>query len=826
MAKIQKLYKREGKDKKTLVYPATITQAVRDGETGQNLHDYMNDIKPKFKFNATQTDSQLGTVGSIQLSQDGGKTWNPISPEFLNNLRIQGYVATTSALPANKPVGTIYGVGPTYAASDTSKTNPIYRLYVYNGSSWVDNGQFTSIAAGVVQETGNSETEVISQKATTEKLEELGSKEGMTVGFNFGGIDHSNGKITDNNVRLYSDKIGVNKGRNIKFIRIKKPSNIILPYSETFGSYSIFGYNGDSYVSKKNGSGYVKIYDDYIRVELTNIDDINNIRIVLADKTLGEISDSDRLKCHAYIDRDAEFQNSVVPFEYGAVDAVTGDFYENKTRIRARLFFKPYNDIVDSYKYFEVKAPEGFIPKKTNNSTYVAYAYLGNTPIKSIPSFSIENNVGRFVHDGTFDNIIICYSREDNAEITEEELRQCSVETELALKNQITEASRDILKVENELRNDFPIAFQKIKFVYGGVADSGDYANNYPIGSDTQNRIRLRSEPIFIEKNGKVRINITNCGDLKIYGYASIYKGIDSVGRVLLNTTFKDFIILNKEDDSYDNIVISLMKDNNEEITAEERDSVFAYGHIGEVSTKPKEHGTLKYCALGDSITYGFIPRNAEGYPGQLKSYARLTAEKLGTNFLNYGISGSTVANKENAMSVRYTEMPSDADIITVMGGTNDQWRGVPLGTMSDRSINTFYGALHVLYQGLYTKYIANAEYSVGAKKKIIVLTPLKKLDPNKSSLENTIENNSDILMPMDDFVKAVKEVAAFYSFPVLDFYNLSGINPHLNRTVIGTESGYTGNYNPYIVDGTHPTAEGHEMMADLLVGFIRALNR
>lgn len=165
MAKIKKLYKKTGKDTKELVYPVTITQAIKDGETGQNLHDYMNDVKPKFKFDATQTDSQLGTVGTIMLSQDGGKTWNPISPEFLNNLRIQDYVATTSALPANKPVGTIYGVGPTYAAEDTAQTNPIYRLYVYNGTTWVDNGQFTSIAAGIVQETGNSETEVMSQKA-------------------------------------------------------------------------------------------------------------------------------------------------------------------------------------------------------------------------------------------------------------------------------------------------------------------------------------------------------------------------------------------------------------------------------------------------------------------------------------------------------------------------------------------------------------------------------------------------------------------------------------------------------------------------------------
>lgn len=176
MAKIKKLYKKTGKDTKELIYPATITQAIKDGETGQNLHDYMNDVKPKFKFNATQTDGQLVEVGSIQLSQDGGKTWNDISPEFINNLRIQKYVATASALPSGQPVGTIYAVGPTYDAADTSQTNPIYTLYVYDGNQWVNNGKFTSIAAGVVQETGDSETQVMSQKATTEKLTELASE--------------------------------------------------------------------------------------------------------------------------------------------------------------------------------------------------------------------------------------------------------------------------------------------------------------------------------------------------------------------------------------------------------------------------------------------------------------------------------------------------------------------------------------------------------------------------------------------------------------------------------------------------------------------------
>ena len=237
------------------------------------------------------------------------------------------------------------------------------------------------------------------------------------------------------------------------------------------------------------------------------------------------------------------------------------------------------------------------------------------------------------------------------------------------------------------------------------------------------------------------------------------------------------------------------------------------------------EERKIKYCALGDSITYGFIPRNYPGYPGQLKSYAALAAQKLEklsgskVEFCNFGISDSTIANlpENTPMCIRYAEMPDDADIITVMGGTNDVRCGVPLGKMSDRCNTTFYGALHTLLQGLYTKYIGDAEPSVGAKRKIVILTPIKLLDAEKSHLLNTPENNADALFKWESWINAIKEVAAFYSLPVLDMHNLSGINPHLNRTIKGFEDGYFGNYNPYITDGTHPTQEGAEMMAQAL---------
>lgn len=132
-----------------------------DNKTWELASDY---IAAWFRFTGTSGSSQAGNIGKIQISRDEGNTWADLSGEFTNNLHIKGYVATTSDLPSSAVQGDIYGVGPTYAESDTEHTNPIYRLHVKDGSGWVDNGQFTGITVGVVQELGDSETEVINQK--------------------------------------------------------------------------------------------------------------------------------------------------------------------------------------------------------------------------------------------------------------------------------------------------------------------------------------------------------------------------------------------------------------------------------------------------------------------------------------------------------------------------------------------------------------------------------------------------------------------------------------------------------------------------------------
>jgi len=108
----------------------------------------------------------------LQISYDNGNTWVDITPKFENNLHIAGYYSSLSDLPTNAIIGTVYGVGP----ATNESGNPSYRFYVYDGTQWVDNGSFTSLSAGVVQETGDSETEVMSQKAVSAKLSDLGSK--------------------------------------------------------------------------------------------------------------------------------------------------------------------------------------------------------------------------------------------------------------------------------------------------------------------------------------------------------------------------------------------------------------------------------------------------------------------------------------------------------------------------------------------------------------------------------------------------------------------------------------------------------------------------
>lgn len=227
-----------------------------------------------------------------------------------------------------------------------------------------------------------------------------------------------------------------------------------------------------------------------------------------------------------------------------------------------------------------------------------------------------------------------------------------------------------------------------------------------------------------------------------------------------------------------------------------------------------------KMSSIGDSITYGFIPRNYTGYPGQLDSFAKQAATLLNMNWENKGISGSTLGQLSSSdtttrdpMINRYSSMASDAKVITFMGGTNDLRNISNLGVMTDRIPQTYYGALHILIQGLLNKYIYFQNLILAKDILIVGITPIK-IYP-----DSTYNN-----FKMIDYVNAMKEVCAYYSIPCFDAYNLSGLTPSEFRTLQGTEPGYTDMYNTLITDGIHPTKEGDAIFAQRFVGFLKSL--
>ena len=145
------------------------------GKVWKDISDY---IVPRFRYTRGTTND---TAGIIQISMDLGKTWTNLSNEITNNLRISRYIGINESLPTSGVAeGTIYMKGPYYNESDTSNTNPIYRMWVYawkgNTLAWQDNGEFTSISTGIVQKKGTSATEVMSQDAVTRELTKLESE--------------------------------------------------------------------------------------------------------------------------------------------------------------------------------------------------------------------------------------------------------------------------------------------------------------------------------------------------------------------------------------------------------------------------------------------------------------------------------------------------------------------------------------------------------------------------------------------------------------------------------------------------------------------------
>lgn len=249
----------------------------------------------------------------------------------------------------------------------------------------------------------------------------------------------------------------------------------------------------------------------------------------------------------------------------------------------------------------------------------------------------------------------------------------------------------------------------------------------------------------------------------------------------------------------------------------------------------------------GDSIPHGQTMQGSVDKP-----YPNIVAEKLGMKLINYSIGGSTFACKEDyggcfangtefnnatkdtskiydiiigqsyntykydnennkwiAAKIGDSRTPlseriklmSDGDLIIYAGGTNDfQYNWTEIGTMTDRTNNTFYGALHNTCLALLNKYKG---------KQIIFCTPIKRCQSPYTS----IESKNDHGLTLKDYGNIIKEVCDYYSIPIIDLYSISGLNPHIQ-----SQSSYFDNYK------THPLQEGHNILGGIIASAIQGI--
>lgn len=186
---------------------------------------------------------------------------------------------------------------------------------------------------------------------------------------------------------------------------------------------------------------------------------------------------------------------------------------------------------------------------------------------------------------------------------------------------------------------------------------------------------------------------------------------------------------------------------------------------------------------LGDSITHGY---------GSVPYHTHIKTDKGIATVNNYGVSGTTIAvrsGRTDSMLERYVNMNDNADLITLFGGVNDLIQVVPLGVMTDRVNNTFYGACHLLFSGLVGKYLG---------KSIGIITPIQKAGSNTS---------------LKAYVDALKEVAKYYSLPVLDLFNEGGF-----------PSEVTTFKDLYMSDGVHPSTDGHKLLSKRISAWIETI--
>ncbi len=193
---------------------------------------------------------------------------------------------------------------------------------------------------------------------------------------------------------------------------------------------------------------------------------------------------------------------------------------------------------------------------------------------------------------------------------------------------------------------------------------------------------------------------------------------------------------------------------------------------------------SISYVSLGDSTAVGVGARRGGGYPEHLAS--RLRREGFSVGLTNLGMSGARIRDVFTSQVKR--AIASQPTLITLGIGTNDLWRGTTLEAFAED-----------------LERIASRLKQTGAPLVVVnladmALAPVARLVPS-SLYEGRIE----------PFNGAIASVAGRHGLHVVDLYTAS-------KEFLPRRPDF------FCSDGFHPSEEGYEQWADLMLPTVRAL--
>ena len=221
-------------------------------------------------------------------------------------------------------------------------------------------------------------------------------------------------------------------------------------------------------------------------------------------------------------------------------------------------------------------------------------------------------------------------------------------------------------------------------------------------------------------------------------------------------------------------------------------DSIVFSRENTQVSSNEPRQIKGRWCSIGTSISW--LNDNTESYVsrGLTKGYQTRVMEKLAFQyFSNTAVNGGTISSA-NSVNVVVR-----ADYYTIEHGINDWGHSTPVGTIDDYINNTKNGTFAATY-----RQVIDRIFQRNTKARVILCTPRKAYGFSGYLPDHWYDPLNGIYL--EEYANIIRQIAAYESFPVADFFAECGGQRQLPKWSYDT--------------ALHPNDDGMQVMANVLI--------